>query len=99
MKKRQILQAIFAFSTLCAVAYGAWRIVVFFVMKITQINPAVAASIIGAMATVCAGIAAVLITQNQTQKRELSEAHREKKVEISHYSYAHNQRSKRGPWR
>lgn len=54
----------------------------FFLQKLTQINPAVAASIIGAMATVFAGVAAVIITQKQTKAREIAESHREKKVEM-----------------
>lgn len=54
----------------------------FFIEKMTQINPAISAAIIGAMATVIAGIVAVLITQQQTKSREIAEAHREKKAEI-----------------
>jgi len=82
MKMKQAFQGFLALVTFCGIAYGIWRVLVFFVVKMTQINPAIAAAIIGAMATVSAGIAAVLITQKQTKRRELEEAHREKKVEI-----------------
>lgn len=82
MKFKQAMLLLATVLTLSAAGYGTWKIVAFFVQKLTSINPAVTASIIGAMATVSAGVAAVIITQKQTKAREIAEAHREKKVEM-----------------
>lgn len=82
MKIKQIMILLATFLVLAFAGYGTWKVLAFFVQKLTMINPAVAASIIGAMATVSAGIAAVIITQKQTKAREIAEAHREKKVEM-----------------
>ena len=71
-----------AIAALLTAVYFLWKVLAFFVEKMTQINPAISAAIIGAMATVIAGIVAVLITQQQTKSREIAEAHREKKAEI-----------------
>jgi len=82
MTMKKGLHLFLGFLILAATGYGIWWLILFFAQKITQINPSVAAAIIGAMATVCVGIAAVIITQKQTKARELEEAHRGKKAEI-----------------
>ena len=82
MNKKQRIQLVISFIIVAATAYGIWRFTSFFIKKLTEINPSVAAAIIGAMATVIVGIAAVIITQRQTKARELEEAHRARKVEI-----------------
>jgi hypothetical protein len=82
MKIRQFITIAVPMVAVCAALYFLWKVLIFFVEKMTQINPAIAAAIIGAMATVVAGIVAVLITQRQTKSRELAEAHRATKVMI-----------------
>lgn len=82
MTKKQVLYSILSLVILAALGYGALQVLWFFAQKVVQINPSVAAAIIGAMATVCVGLAAVIITQRQTKAREIEETHRAKKVEI-----------------
>src|SRR5271157_4153740 len=82
MKMRQVILSVVGIGALCAALYSLWKVLSFFVEKLTQINPAVSAAIIGAMATVIAGIVAVVITQRQTKLRDIAEAHRATKVGI-----------------
>ena len=49
---------------------------------LTSLKPEVLAAIIGAMATVFVGIAAVIISNKQSKQRDIDESHRAKKVEI-----------------
>lgn len=84
MKTRstKIVRVIISLIIVIAATYLIWEIVSFSIVKITLASPNVFASIIGAIATISGAIAAVIITQYQTKKREIEEAHREKKVEI-----------------
>jgi hypothetical protein len=82
MRIKQLIPSMVAIAFVCAGAYFLWKVLAFFVEKMTQINPAISAAIIGAMATVVAGIIAVVITQRQTKLRDIAEAHRATKVEI-----------------
>jgi len=79
---KKVLHLLLGLSMIAGILYCAWRVILFFVKIMQQINTSVAAAIIGAMATITAGIVAVIITQRQTKLREIAEAHREKKVEI-----------------
>lgn len=82
MKKKQVIHILISLAIIVAAAYGFWHLVSFFARKLAEINPSVSAAIIGSMATVFVGIAAVIITQRQTKARELEDAHRTRKVEI-----------------
>lgn len=82
LKIKQLFQLLLGIALIAGAAYCIWRVALFFIEKMQQVNSSVAAAIIGAMATVTAGILAVIITQKQTKIREIEEAHREKKVEI-----------------
>ena len=82
MKNKQVVHILISLVIVVAAAYGFWHLVSFFARKLAEINPSVSAAIIGSMATVFVGIAAVIITQRQTKARELEEAHRTRKVEI-----------------
>jgi hypothetical protein len=53
-----------------------------FVISLGKADPKISTAVIGGMFTVFAGLTAVIITQRSTKKREIEEAHREKKVEI-----------------
>ena len=65
-----------------AVAWSIYKFLGLFYKALTESDPKIAAAIIGAVATVTAGTAIVLYTQRQIKKREIDEAHREKKVEM-----------------
>ena len=51
-------------------------------MFLESANPSVSAAVVGAMATVLVGVGGALYTQAQIKKREIEEAHRERKVEL-----------------
>jgi hypothetical protein len=59
-----------------------WLFIREFYAVVRAANPSVAAAVIGAMATILVGIGGVLLTQAQTKKREIADAHRPRKVEI-----------------
>jgi len=82
MRIRQAIPPIVAVATVVVGGYFLWRVLAFFVERMTQINPAISAAIVGAMATLTAGIVVVVITQRQTKLRDIAEAHRATKVEI-----------------
>lgn len=82
MRIKQALHLLLGLGLIAGILYCGWRVILFFEKTMQQVNPSVAAAIIGAMATITAGIVAVIITQRQTKLREIEEAHREKKVEI-----------------
>lgn len=82
MRLKQIFHLLLGIALIALAGYCVWRVALFFIDKMQQVNSSVAAAIIGAMATVTAGIVVVMITQKQTKIREIEEAHREKKVEI-----------------
>lgn len=82
MKTRstKIVRVIISLIIVIAATYLIWEIVSFSIVKITLASPNVFASIMGAIATISGAIAAVIITQYQTKKREIEEAHREKRL-------------------
>ncbi|MDO6764848.1 hypothetical protein [Agarivorans sp. 1_MG-2023] len=82
MLKKETLLAVVGVVFLCFFAFGFWVALNFFVESITEADPKVSAAILGAMATIFVGLAAVIITQWQTSVRDREEAHRAKKVEI-----------------
>ncbi|WP_210330354.1 hypothetical protein [Aliikangiella sp. G2MR2-5] len=67
---------------LAALVYGGYWIVVECIALLSKLQKEVLAALIGAMATVFAGIAAVIISQKQSKQRDIDESHRPKKVEI-----------------
>jgi len=54
----------------------------FFIELLLKSDPKISASIIGGMFTIILGISVVLLTQYQIRRRNIEEAHREKKVKI-----------------
>lgn len=82
MRIKQVFYLLLSLALVAGAIYSIWLVALFFISKAQQVNPSVAAAIIGAMATVTAGVVAVIITQKQTKIREIEDAHREKKVEI-----------------
>ena len=73
---------IIGFALIAVALYALWVIASFFVSSLAAADPKIAAAIIAAMTTVFVGLTAVIITQRQTNLREIAEAHRKKKVEI-----------------
>lgn len=81
-KLQKAFGMILALVMVAALGYGAWQLVVVFIAAITAVSPEVMAAIVGAMATILAGVAVVLLSQAHERKRAAEEAHRLKKVEI-----------------
>lgn len=81
-KIKQISSIIFGFIILGCVGYGLYWLGIKLLAILVTLKPEVIASIIGAMATVFAGLAAVIISNKQSKQREIDESHRAKKVEI-----------------
>ena len=73
---------IFGFIILVFLMYLVWNAVEFFITLLRSVDPKISATIIGGMFTIFAGLIVVLLTQRQIKLREISEAHREQKVEI-----------------
>lgn len=85
MKKERIFDKTIQIATLSIVlafVYVAWEVISFSITKIMEASPNVFAPLVGAMATIIGAVTAVIITQHQTKKREIEEAHRQKKTEI-----------------
>ncbi len=70
------------FIVLGLVVYGLWLVLSFFVNVLSNADPKISASILGAMATIFVGLTAVIITQNQTKIRDREEAHRASKIKM-----------------
>lgn len=81
-KVRKNIGALAVLLIVGAFFYVTWKLFGVFAASITTARSEVAAAIIGAMATVFAGISAILISQTYERKRAAEEAHRLKKVEI-----------------
>ena len=81
-KLKKIFSLIFGFIVLCAAGYGLYWLGIKLLGVLLTLKPEVIAAIIGAMATVFAGLAAVIITNKQSKQRDIDESHRSKKVEI-----------------
>ena len=73
---------ILGFVIIGCLVYGSWLLLNAFTNAIEAASAEVTAAIIGAMATILVGIAAVLLSQAHERKRAADEAHRLKKVEI-----------------
>lgn len=73
---------ILGFAILAVVAFLLWLFTVELYTLIKSSNPAVAAAIIGAMATALVSIVGILLNQSHARRREAEESHRPRKVEI-----------------
>ena len=73
---------IFGSIFLILFGYLGWSAIAFFIKTLSEANPKISAIVIGGMFTVLTGLTAVLLTQRQIKLREISEAHRDQKVEI-----------------
>ena len=80
--KTRILQRIFRILTglivISLVVFGIQLLI----PKITELDVKNISVVITTSATLIVGLGAVLISQNRIKKRELAEAHREKKIEL-----------------
>lgn len=80
--KKESWSALLGFVIIGVSMYGLWVVIEFFISALVSSDPKISAAILGAMATIFVGIAAVVITQRQTSLRDREEAHRAKKIEI-----------------
>jgi len=62
--------------------YGIWRLLLYLIAALKSLNPQIAAPIIAASGTVLAAVLAVVLGQAYAKRRELEEAHRQKKIEL-----------------
>jgi len=69
-------------AVIFGIIYVLWLVATHLLSFLASANPAIAAAIVGAMATVLVSVAGALYTQAQIQKREIAEAHRERKVAL-----------------
>ena len=82
MTKNDWFWGLLGFVFIGAALYGSYEMLIFFLEKLSELNPNVAAAIISGMATVIGGAIVVLIAQGQARRRSAEESHRNKKVEI-----------------
>lgn len=83
MKKiTKIISIVLLLLALGCVGYGIYWLGLKLIGVVIALKPEVVAAIIGAMATVSGGLAAVIISSKQSKNREIDESHRAKKVEI-----------------
>lgn len=78
----QLLGVVFVFAIIFAIGYVAWLVATHLLAFLASANPSISAAIVGAMATVLVSVGGALYTQAQNKKREIAEAHRERKVEV-----------------
>ncbi len=78
----KIGQVAFGFLIIIVLSYLLYLTVVDVAAWLFKLQKEILAALIGAVATVFAGIAAVIITQRQSKQRDIEESHRPKKVEI-----------------
>ena len=81
-KFSQAIGLIFGIGLIVGAGYLVWIILARLLMFLESANPSVSAAVVGAMATVLVGVGGALYTQAQIKKREIEEAHRERKVEL-----------------
>ena len=81
-KVKEIAYLLLGFGLIGGALWFIWKVINLFFASLSEADPQVAASIIGGIATLTVGLAAVLYTQNQIKRREIDEAHRGKKVEL-----------------
>lgn len=82
MNIKKILSNLLILILLAGLGYGGYSLSVEVLQLLTKLKPELLAAIVSAMATVFAGIAAVLINQRYSKQRDIAESHRQKKVEI-----------------
>lgn len=78
----QLLGFSSVFAVIFGIGYVAWLVATHLLAFLASANPSISAAIVGAMATVLVSVGGALYTQAQNKKREISEAHRERKVEL-----------------
>ena len=81
-KLSKVFSLLLGFGLIIGAGYFSWVILIKFLSFLGNANPSVSAAVVGAMATVLAGVGGALYTQAQIKKREIEEAHRTRKVEI-----------------
>jgi len=81
-KTIKITSTIFGLILLAGICYGLYLLAIEVIALLVRLKPEVLVAIIGAMATVFAGLAAVIISNKQSKQRDIDESHRAKKVEI-----------------
>lgn len=79
---KKIISVTLGLIMLVALIYGVYWLGLELIALLTKLQKEVVAALIGAMATVFVGIAAVIISQKQSKQRDIDESHRPKKVEI-----------------
>lgn len=78
----QLVWFVLGLAVIFGIIYVLWLVATHLLSFLASANPAIAAAIVGAMATVLVSVAGALYTQAQIQKREIAEAHRERKVAL-----------------
>lgn len=81
-KLAQAIGFIFGIGLVIGVGYLFWLVLARLLTFLESANPSVSAAVVGAMATVLVGVGGALYTQAQIKKRDIEEAHRERKVEL-----------------
>lgn len=81
-KLAQAIGFLIGIGLIIGAGYLAWIVLARLLMFLESANPSVSAAVVGAMATVLVGVGGALYTQAQIKKREIEEAHRERKVEL-----------------
>ncbi|MGP9666015.1 hypothetical protein ACT3TY_15505, partial [Halomonas sp. AOP22-C1-8] len=81
-KLAQAIGLILGIGLIVGAGYLVWIILARLLIFLESANPSVSAAVVGAMATVLVGVGGALYTQAQIKKREIEEAHRERKVEL-----------------
>lgn len=78
----KIGQIVFGFLIIISLLYLLYITILDIKIWLSTLQKEILAALIGAVATVFAGIAVVIITQKQSKQRDIEESHRPKKVEI-----------------
>src|SRR5690554_4038245 len=81
-KLAQAIGFLIGIGLIIGAGYLTWIVLARLLMFLESANPSVSAAVVGAMATVLVGVGGALYTQAQIKKREIEEAHRERKVEL-----------------
>lgn len=79
---KKIVSVVVATVVASALIYGLYWLALELFTLLAKLQNEVLAALSGAMATVLAGITAVIISQKQSKQRDIDESHRSKKVEI-----------------
>lgn|SRR5699024_1613949 len=81
-KFSQSINYVLSTGLIIGAGYLVWIIVAKLLTFLVSVNPSVSAAIVGTMGTILVGVGGALYTQAQIKKREIEEAHRERKVEL-----------------